>query len=254
MIYGFHLSAQGARAQAAKLEVVANNLANAGTTAFKKSLAVFQDNLPYDRLYGGDSEPPGDLNQSTGGVTVAEIATDRSPGALQQTGGKLDVAITGHGGGYFQVADPNGRRFLTRNGSFTMDAGGGLRVQGSGFQVLNPDGEPIRLDPAGGEVRISSDGRITQGDAEAGRLALVTPASPDRLQPVGGNLYRAQGPVSPAPSTVQVRQGMLEASGTNSIQEILAMIQASRMFESNVNMIRYQDESMAQLLRSLPRR
>lgn len=252
MIYGFHLSAQGARAQSTKLDVIANNLANTGTTAFKKALAVFQDNRPYDREYGSDTEPPGGLNESTGGITVADVVTDHAQGSLTETGGTLDVAISGHG--YFQVVDAQGRRFLTRNGSFTIDAAGELRVQGSGNQVLNPDGEPLRIDPAGGEVRIAADGRILQTGKDVGRLGLFSPASPEKLRPVGNSLYLAEGPVGTAPDSVQVRQGMLEASGTNSIQEMMALIETSRAFESNVNMIRYQDESMAQLLRSLSRR
>lgn len=252
MIYGFHLSAQGARAQATKLDVIANNLANTGTTAFKKALAVFQDNRPYDREYGGDAEPPGGLNESTGGITVADIVTDHSQSALVETGGKLDVAITGPG--YFQVAGAQGRRFLTRNGSFTINAAGELRVQGSGHQVLSAEGDPLRVDPAGGEIRIGSDGRITQAGADAGQLGLFSPASQSKLQSAGNSLYVSEGPVDAAPSSVQVRQGMLEASGTNSIEEMMALIETSRAFESNVNMIRYQDETMAQLLRSLPRR
>lgn len=71
MIYGLHLSGQGARAQSSRLDVIANNLANASTTAFKRSFAVFQDHKPYDVEHGLQKPTPHDLNESTGGIEYA---------------------------------------------------------------------------------------------------------------------------------------------------------------------------------------
>ena len=74
MLYGLYLSAQGAQNQALRLETIANNVANANTTAFKRDLAVFQDHLPFDLEHGHITHPPGDLNQSTGGTTIRSAA------------------------------------------------------------------------------------------------------------------------------------------------------------------------------------
>ena len=252
MIYGFHLSAQGARAQSQRLDVIANNLANAGTTAFKKAMAVFQDNLPYDLENGNSTEVPGNLNAMTGGLTLADIVTDFSQGQLKETGRNLDIAITGDG--FLQVADAKNQRYLTRNGNLGINAVGELVVQGSGHKVLNTDGEPIRLTPGGGPPRIAMDGTVTQGQTTLGRLALVTPGPNVQMKKIGDSLYTPIGAVQPSGDSTRVRQGFLESSGTNAISEMLSMIQASRAFETNINMIRIQDESMSRLLQSLPRR
>jgi len=252
MIYGFHLSAQGAQAQAARLDVIANNLANAGTTAFKKAMAVFQDNFTFDRETGRPDGAAGNLNASTGGITVADVVTDYSQRPLKETGGNLDVAIAGRA--FFQVANAQNERFLTRNGNLGINTAGELIVQGSGSKVLGTDGEAIKLTSGGGPVQINPDGTISQGGATVGRIGLFEPASTAQLKKVGDSLYSPTGAVRAADGSVRVRQGFLEASGTNSVTEMLAMIQASRGFETNVNMIRYQDESMARLLQSLPRR
>jgi flagellar basal body rod protein FlgG len=252
MIYGFHLSAQGAQAQASRLEVIANNLANAGTTAFKKAMAVFQDNRTYDRETGRPDEAPGNLNASTGGLTLADVVTDYSQGPLKETGGNLDVAIAGRG--FLQVTDGQNQRFLTRNGNLGINAAGELVLLGSGHRVLSAEGESIKLTSGGGPVQINQDGTISQGGATVGRIGLYEPASTAQLQKAGDSLYSPTGPVRAADGTVRVKQGFLEGSGTNSVTEMLAMIQASRGFETNVNMIRHQDETMARLLQSLTRR
>jgi flagellar basal body rod protein FlgG len=87
-----------------------------------------------------------------------------------------------------------------------------------------------------------------------GQLEVVQPAALDDLQKMGGSLYRAEGPVVPVLANVQIRQGYLEASGVNPISETVQLIEASRSFETNINMIRFQDESLSRLLQSMTRR
>jgi flagellar basal body rod protein FlgG len=83
-----------------------------------------------------------------------------------------------------------------------------------------------------------------------GRLALVQPASVDSLEKVGNSLYRSPTTVSPAGPQTMVRQGYLEGSGSNSVSEMLEMIQATRAFETNVNMIKHQDDALSRLLQT----
>ncbi len=256
MIYGMHLSAQGARALSTRLDVIANNLANAGTTGFKKALTLFQDHRTYDVENGEPYDTPGDLNTLSGGVTVSSVETDFSQGSLAETGKDFDVALSGKG--FFQVADAQNRQFLTRNGNFTITQEGDLVTQGTGFKVLDVDGSPIRLNSAAQETRISADGTVTQLVAGAnlpvGQLGIFAPPKPAEMQKVGDSLYAVTGTVPAAGSDVQVKQGFLEASGTNPITEMLSMIQTSRAFEMNINMMKQQDDTLGQLLRSVPRR
>jgi flagellar basal-body rod protein FlgF len=252
MLYGLYHSAQGAQAQALRLDVVANNLANASTTGFKRDLAIFQSHRPYDVENGVGSEPPGNQNALSGGISPAQIVTEFRDGPPRHTGGSLDVALVGQG--FFQVSD--GRRtFLTRNGEFALNTNGELIAPGSGTRVLSNAGQPIVVPPEAQQVVIGRDGAITAALQDGsmtslGKLALVRPASLQQLQKVGNSLYTANGDVSPAGSDLSVRQGYLEASGVNPVTEMINMIQASRAAEANVNMIKFQDDTLDRLLQS----
>ena len=251
MLYGLFLSAQGARAQSTRLDVIANNLANASTNGFKRSLAVFQGHKPYDVVNNVGGDVPGNLNASTGGISVAGIHTDHREGPLRKTGGPLDVAIVGDG--FFQVADAQGRKFLTRNGSFVINSAGDLLQQGSGHKVLSTDGTPISFGKLQGKIQIAADGSINQilngQSSPLGRLALVKPASLSGLRKVGMSLYRSPSTVTPVDKAT-VKQGYLEGSGVKPVKEMLAMIEASRSFETNINMMKFQDDALSRLLQS----
>lgn len=255
MIYGLYLSAQGARAQQQRIDVIANNLANASTSGFKRDLVAFQADRPRDVEHPNGQQPPHHLNDSTGGLSVAEVFTDHTSGSLTETGGTWDLAV--HGPGFFSVAGADGP-LLTRNGSFTVDARGQLVTKDSAVPVLNQAGNPIQIPSTNGRVEISAAGRISVIDVEGLRtdvdqLGIVQPDSPQSLVKQGGSMYRATGPVQPAGSGVTVKQGYLEASGTNPIEEMVSMITASRGFETNVNMIQHQDNALGRLLQMLPR-
>lgn len=255
MLYGLHLSAQGAQSQSTRLDVLANNLANAGTTGFKRRLAVFQDHQPYDVANGEQGVVPGNLNESTGGVTVAGIYTDRSSGPLKETGSSLDVALVGEG--YLQVADPNGQKLLTRNGNLAVNSAGELVQSGSGYRLLAANGSPISLTGTGGSISIGETGEITQtvnGTASSiGRLAVMMPENEAAMKEMGQGLYQTDGAVTLAEEP-HVKQGFLEMSGVQPTTELLSLIEASRTFETNINMMKFQDEALSRLLQSMPNR
>lgn len=256
MLYGLYLSAQGARAQSMRLDAVSNNLANAGTTAFKKALAVFQNHRTYDVENGSYRDVPGNLNSSTGGTTTADVVTDFAQGPLEKTGNKLDIALTGNG--FLQVADGKNRQFLSRNGSLALTKDGDLVQAGTGNKVLSHDGQPIRLPADADDVLVDADGMISvqTGDSisRVAQIGLHAPQKLSQLRKVGDSQYEYSGRLTPANGSVQVQQGYLEGSGVKPVSEMLEMIQSSRSFETNINMIRIQDESLARLLQSIPRR
>jgi flagellar basal body rod protein FlgG len=256
MIYGLYLSAQGADAQSKRLETISNNLANVGTTAFKRDLAIFQANHSYDVEHGSYHNVPNGLEQSTGGIELADIATDFSGGSLSETGGTYDVALAGPG---FLRVSHGGENLLTRNGRLTVNEIGELVTADTGAHVMSAGGGRITISPDASDVDIAADGSVVQVDstgtrAALGQLDIVLPDSLDELQKVGGSLYRAGGDVRPAGAQTQVRQGHLEASGTQSVTEMMQMIQASRAYETNINMMKFQDEALSRLLGSAVRR
>lgn len=257
MIYGLYLSAQGADVQSKRLDVVAHNLANASTTGFKRELAVFQAHRPFDDEQGRRSvsaaarspEPPG-LDEVTGGLSLAQVATDFADGPAVETGGMLDVALGGPG--FLRVSDGR-QEYLTRNGSLTLNARRELVTHQRGWKVLAAGGNAVVIPPDAASVEIGADGTIWRiaadgTRAELDRLDVVRVPLPERLEKLGDSFYRNDQPLQPARDAVQVRQGFLESSSVNSVMEMLQMIEATRAFETNVNMIRLQDEALGQLL------
>jgi flagellar basal-body rod protein FlgF len=252
MIYGMYLSAQGAEVQSARQEAIANNLANASTTAFKRDLLRFQSHRPYDVRQGNGGQLPNHLSSMPGGVSVKDSVTDFTPGAVNATKGPLDVAISGSG--FFKVSDGK-QSYLTRDGQFSMNARGELVTTQHGLQVLGSGNAPITgIDPSR-PVRIDIDGSIRQGEDFISQLQVVEPENLNDLHKAGRNLYSTQGrqrPVNPDNSPVQ--QGFLEASTVNPVSEMTQIIETSRAFEANINMIKHQDEALGRLLSSLPRK
>lgn len=254
MIYGLYLSAQGADVQSMRQDVIANNLANASTNAFKRDFAVFQAHPPADQ--NANEELPGNLGDSTGGISLAEVATDFSNGPLVRTGGTFDLALSGPG--FLQVTDGQ-QQFLTRNGQLARNTLGELVTHESGHAVLGSDGVPITIPAEAEQIEVASDGTVFQigpgnSRSELGKLDIVRPTSFDQLVKVGNSLYRSAADVEPAGEEVQVQQGFLESSGTRPVLEMMDLIEASRAFEANVNMIKFQDDTLGQLLQTLPRR
>jgi len=252
MLYGLYQSAQGIQAQSSRVDVIANNLANASTTGFKRDFATFQSSRPYDVEHGGTSEPPGNQNAFSGGVGAAQVETDFSSGPLTRTGATYDVALTGHG--FFQVSDGQ-QKYLTRNGQFTVGANGDLVTQSTGMRVLSSAGAPIPIPTESVRMEIGADGTLTSigNDGERTQIAkigLVQPASDNQLQKLGNSLFRNQGSVAPAAADLQTKQGYLEGSGVNALKEMVEMVQASRAVEANVNMIKFQDDALDRLLQA----
>lgn len=253
MINGLYLSAQGAQAQQVRLGVVSNNLANATTTGFKRDLALFQSHRPFDEVRGDSEDMPERLKDSLGGISIASIETDFTQNALKETGGSLDIALEGKG--FLQVSSGS-KRFLTRDGRMTIDGEGNFVTSG-GAKVLSETGVPIAVDPNGGGITIASDGTVSQESAQGlqavGQLALVQPQSLHDLKKVGNNLYENMGSEIPAGPELKINQGFLESSGVEPIKEMVSLIETSRAFEANLNMLKYQDEALGTLLNTVPR-
>ncbi len=258
MIYGMYLSAQGADAKSVRLDVLSNNLANANTTSFKRDVPIFRMNPPFDAQQGGLNAPlPGDLENHTGGISLETIRTDFEPGSFITTDGDLDLAIQGQG--FFQVGSGQDY-FLTRNGSFSIDPDGLLVTADQGLPVLSVDEKEIEIPDGTTRIEFSTDGILTPFNANGqslgsiAQVAVVMPSSLDELVKNGIGLYSTEGRITGVNDTVNIKQGTLEASGTNSIEEMMELVTTSRMFESNINMIKLQDDSLGRLLQSMPRR
>jgi flagellar basal-body rod protein FlgF/flagellar basal-body rod protein FlgG len=244
MPYGLYLSADGARAQSRRLDVLANNLANANTTGFKRQLAIFQARYAEADQRGQDRLGSGSLNDLGGGVFVSQTKTDFSPAAMKRTGEPTDLAIDGEG--FFLVRKDNDQ-YLTRAGNFHLNAHGEL-VTAQEYPVLNDTGTPVTIDLDAGPWSVTSSGGIRQAGGTQS-LALVKTASMGDLVKCGNNLFRPLSEPQPvAAAERRVSSGFLETSGVEPTTEMVDLIETQRAFEANVNMMQTQDEMLSALI------
>lgn len=244
MPYGLYLSAEGAYAQSKRLEVISHNLANVDTVGFKRQLALLQSRYAEAVEEGFQAPGTGAIEDLGGGVRVRETGTDFSSGPIRRTGVPTDVAITGEG---FFTVEKGDERLLTRAGNFQLTAQGQLVTQ-QGYPVLSDAGVPVYILAENGPWRITEDGVVVQRGL-AQRLGLVRPGSSDDLLRVGENLFRPLGETEPlAAEARHVAAEHLEDSGVKPALEMIAMIEAARILEANVNMMKTQDQMISGLV------
>src|SRR5215211_1086643 len=143
MPYGMYISAEGAAAQAQRLEVIANNMANVDTAGFKQDVPMFQARFAEAIQKGQAQAGDGSINDIGGGVKVIGVETDYSPGQMKHTGNDLDLAIGGSG--FFQIRGDDGKTYLSRAGAFETNNQGKLVTQNGQRPVLDQQGAEITL-------------------------------------------------------------------------------------------------------------
>jgi flagellar basal-body rod protein FlgG len=245
------------------LDVIANNMANAGTTAFKRSRTNFED-LYYQYYKGpGSSDNQGNLMPegifAGTGSRVAAVQPDFQQGNLLSTGRPLDIAIEGKG--FFWVNDGQ-NDYYTRNGQFTVNETGNV-VLASANRVLTLQGVNIPQDAV--QVSISPDGVVSvlQPNATqyttAGNIQLVSFLNPEGLLHRGETLYTptdASGtPLISTPGqdgNGLLRQNYLEASNTEPVKELIDLIKTQRNVELNSQVVQASDQ-LLQLVSNLRR-
>ena len=225
--------------------LVSNNLANAGTTAFKAD------------LYAAQVKYRGDFNVDAGALPNAlESAVDFSVGNISFTGRDLDIAISGEG--WMQVLTPAGEEVLSRRGDLRITTEGFL-VDGVGRQIMSEAG-PIAIQPDATSIAIGSDGTISfspPGNAGAarvalGRIMLVNPDPATLTKGLDGEIRAEAGANVLADTGIQVVAGALESSNVNPISAMVEMISLSRAFEAQSKTLKSADEmheSSASLMR-----
>lgn len=255
------VSKTGLSAMDKQLNVIANNLANVSTTAFKKDRAVFED-LMYKtiRAPGGlsaqNAELPSGLQLGTG-VKVGATQKDFSNGDYNMTDRQLDIAIQGKG--FLQVLQPDGTIAYTRDGSLQLNNQGQLVT--SGGLVVVPG---IQIDQDAIEIMIAEDGVVSvrrNGAADAQQVGAINIAgfvNPTGLNAEGQNIFtetNASGPpivgVPGTDSLGTIAQNMLEASNVNSIEELVNMITTQRAYEMNSKVISSADGMMSFAIQQL---
>ncbi|MFH0730486.1 MAG: flagellar basal-body rod protein FlgF [Pseudomonadota bacterium] len=186
-----------------KFDIIANRLANVGTTGYKA------ESLTFDELF------------------QARMKIDLSQGDSQQTGNPLDIAIFGEG--FFKVQTPQGDRY-TRNGTFSLDKDNYLVTQ-DGYRVLG-EGGPMVLE--GGQITIGDQGDIEVDGSQVGKLKIITFPNPQNLKKEGASFlsYSGNSADERTPERVVVQQGVLEQSNVSVVTEMTNMMETTRSYES----------------------
>jgi flagellar basal-body rod protein FlgF len=238
MIKSIHTAGSGMVPMMTKLEVIANNLANMNTTGFKGD-GVFMKLVKDAALKNAQS----DGNYAE---TQVEPTTDFTNGSLEPTNNPLDVAV--EGSGFFVVDTAGGQRF-TRNGNFTMTPDGTLVTQ-QGHPVEGINGRIQIPDPqnlAHAQIVVTEAGEVVVDNKQIGRLRIVDVEDPRVLKKEDSSMF-----VAPVGTPVQemreentrIRQGYLEGSNVNGLEEMIAMVELVRNFESNQRVVQTQDSTL----------
>jgi flagellar basal-body rod protein FlgG len=239
----------------ARLERISMNMANAMTPGYKREVAA---SLPLaasgfiDAMNAVDVSPatPPAASAITAGALMTR--TDSRPGTLKATGQSLDVALGGTG--FFEVSTEAGPAY-TRQGNWQLDARGRL-VTAQGYPVIGLGGEIILSHP---QPHIDATGQVfdaaVNGRADAppiAQLKVVQFDDVNGLDRMGDGLVRASAqPTQLADGDVQVRQGFLENSNVNSMQEMVQLIQSMRHFESMQKVALGYDDMIGAAVRKL---
>lgn len=215
-----YTAASGLLAEKQRLELVANNLANALTPGYRPQRAF---TAVFERL--GRGAPPF-VRAANTAVAVAGAYEKPGQGPFRETGRTLDIALPE--GVLIAVETAKGRRY-TRAGALGVNAAGEL-VDGGGRRVLGAEGKPVS--GLGSQAAIAADGRVLEDEAERGRLALVR-AGRGAIVAEGGNLLRAAREEDIEPVTqAELKPGWLEGSATDPLGELVELIEAQRAFET----------------------
>ena len=249
MVKGLYTAHTGMVNEMKRLDILANNLANADTTAYKKegtTSRTFADEMSLRIKDSSNMGIPKKLGDITYGVHLGQVYTDYSTGNFKVTDNTTDFAIEGNG--FFAVAftDKQGNTSVkyTRDGAFTVNKEGYL-VTKDGDYVLNAtgamNGDPgqnnyIRLDP-NAAITVNKLGYVMQNNQIVGTIGMVDVDNYDYLEKYGENLYNLLPGGNRIATDANIGQGTLETSNVNVVNEMVNMITIQRAYEAGQKVI-----------------
>ena len=290
---GLFTAATGMVTESRRTDVIANNLANAANTGYKKDTAVHREfeNMLIKRMYDQDNNSGGVkfgglLDTDSGDITkfkgfkvnqndapvigelglgdyIDEIAVDYSQGAFESTGNTFDLAIAGEG--FFAIQTPQGIRY-TRNGAFFRNQDGVIQDI-RGYNLLDTRGNPITIpaNTSDSSIAVSPNGSIyingqlvttvanNEQNATPVQIQIVQFDNRLAIQKQGDNLFYAVNNAQPEQATGEVMQGMLEKSNVEIVREMVELIHNHRLYEANSKAVTTQDSMLDNSVNQLGR-
>ncbi|PWJ16153.1 flagellar hook-basal body complex protein [Jannaschia seohaensis] len=219
---------------AREIGTIAQNVANASTTGYRAGGILFSEHV----VRTGWDQPS--ISMSRGGAQLLHL----DQGALEQTGGALDLAIEGEG---FFLIDRGGEPFLTRAGAFVTGPDGGVTTA-SGEPLLDQGGAPVFVPAGTGAIHVGGDGTLSADGAPVAQIAIVRPLEPDRMERDAGTAFRAEAGFEPV-EVPRVLHGFLEASNVDPVLEIARMIAVQHAYEMGQDFMEKEDERLRSITR-----
>lgn len=253
MLDGFKSATQGLMAMSVKQDVIANNLANASTAGFRKEgliISSFTDIM--DRECEGlertSSETMSGHQLQTATDLKHSSATFMSQGALKETGSSFDLALDDGGQGMFTIKTPRGIEF-TRSGKFRLNNEGFL-VTPDGSQLMGHNG-PIRA--TGNDFKVADNGVVSIDGRQVDKILVSVFEDSGDLKRAGSTAFNAGTPRVRASTDFRIKQGYLEMSNVNALQEMVSLMQVMRNFEANQKALSAHDQRLQKAVSELGR-
>ncbi len=247
----------GMLVQMAKLNVIANNIANVDTPGYKKDSTSFKTfnpvlihrigGRPYVRLKDRVKAIP--IGKMETGVVVDRITTNFTEGNYIHTNSSLDFALKGDG--FFTIRGADGIYKYTRDGRFSLDSNGML-VTKAGEEVLSITGKPIRI---GGEFTVDEQGYVYVNGKVTNKLMISRFQNNTGLRKIGDN-YFIPTPQSGPPlydNQTKVMQYTVEGSNVNAVRQMVKMIEAQRAYEINGRVVSTEDQMLDKAVNNILR-
>ena len=239
MLKGIFNTMSGKYITERRMEIVANNIANASTPGYKTTRPMV--NVVKDESVSSNNGQSVDTY-----INILDSYIHFSDAPLVESRNTLDLGIEGDG--FFVVSTKDGNMY-TRNGQFTLDKDKKL-VTLSGNPVMGQGGE-ITLDgKQGGDIRIEGDGSIFVDKILVDKLKIVDFKDKKDLQNFGSSLYinMNKDNVENTPDKFSVRQGFYEASNVDVMKEMIEMMSTLRAYESYSKVDQFFSDMMDKLI------
>jgi len=236
-----------------KQDVIANNLANASTVGFRKEgLVISSFTEILDREASGmeqtSSETMSGHQLQTSSDLHHKSVAHLSQGALKETGSAFDLALDDNGKGLFTIKTSRGIEF-TRAGKFRLNNQGFL-VTPDGSQLMGHNG-PIRA--TGSDFKVSDNGVVSVDGKQVDRILVSVFEDSEDMKRAGSTAFQAGTPKVRASNDFHIKQGFLEMSNVNALQEMVGLMQVMRNFEANQKALSANDQRLQKAVSELGR-
>lgn len=254
MVKGLYTASTGMVNEQRRVDVIANNLANASTNGYKAEGATsesFKEVLAYKIKDTSESGLPRKLGIMSPGVKIGETYTDYSQGAFEQTNNTFDLAISGDGFFNIEFTDKKGNTSVmyTRDGSFSVNPKGEV-VNKNGDYLLDDKGKHIKVDPLK-ESQFDSQGNIYQDGAIVGHVNVTDFADYNYLEKYGETYYSPVEGIEEQETDASVISGYIERSNVQAVKEMVNLINFQRAYETNQRMIQAHDSTIGTAVNDL---